>query len=436
MTNKDYKDLQSLMMQNQIALIYYVLKRITDENHALSSVQIATHLSQMFPHYKEEKEEPFSIRTLSRKMKLLELLDQNGDEFVDCLNNIYASIFGGRIKTREADGIYNGTNTRSCGSQKRYYFETLLTSSDMDLVYGSLRSNRYLSDAEKKYLLSRLELLHPSFDKSISTLNKLRNMGIVDIKSLPKRPVFQKEHVFPGQDSRFLKNTQIIYEAIENDWQIEMIYGMYDVSKEGFQIDFHARDTINSPSVLNPYALLWNEGEYYLIASCEPDETPYHYRVDRIMSVKIHCMKNENGILQEIKRRPKPKELVDYFEKDENDVVYFDAIRYANVHPKMAIHHVSRLTHCTFECTNRSLQVLVDNFGPKIKVIKSDIVHETYELDYKNRPQDFLLATIADVEYDNALRFAIMHCQYFTLISPKEMVEDLKNILMQAYDRL
>ena len=147
-------------------------------------------------------------------------------------------------------------------------------------------------------------------------------------------------------------------------------------------------------------------------------------------------MKNENGILQEIKRRPKPKELVDYFEKDENDVVYFDAIRYANVHPKMAIHHVSRLTHCTFECTNRSLQVLVDNFGPKIKVIKSDIVHETYELDYKNRPQDFLLATIADVEYDNALRFAIMHCQYFTLISPKEMVEDLKNILMQAYDRL
>lgn len=432
--NSEYIELHNLLKQYELVLIVYVLKQLTDVDHALSCAELANHLNLMLPS--PEDNDFFNSRTASRKVDLLDAILNSSDDYLNTLNHILCASFGGRIKYRQADGIYTKKNTRSNGSQRRYYFDPLLTEGDMTLIYGSLRSSRYLSESEKRYLMSRLNVLHPSYEKSEDILSGERGNGIYAIEKLPERPVSPrpKDLTIPGQDSTFLRNAQIIHSAIEKKVQLEIIYGIYDISEKNMSVNFHARN--DSVSILNPYALLWNDGEYYLVASCEPHSAPTHYRVDRIMQIRIH-KQLQDGEYKEVPRRPIPDSIREYFERDRaTGLSVFNGIKYANAHPGMAIHKSQRITQCTFECTNWSLQILVDNFGPNLQIEKSDRPHNENELDYNGNPQEFLLVTIPNVQYDNVKRFAINNCQYLTLTYPQTIVDEVRQILQEAVNKL
>ena len=101
----------------------------------------------------------------------------------------------------------------------------------------------------------------------------------------------------------------------------------------------------------------------------------------------------------------------------------------------MKIYQNKNLVDCCFECTTLSLQILIDNFGPDIKLAPSPIKHSDQELDYNGKPQTFLAATIKDIQYDNALRFCIEQSQYLTLLKPENLVADVKDTLHQIVNR-
>lgn len=432
-------DFHNLIKQYEIPLLVYALKRITDIDHAISCEKLSEYLNGLL--LTESGTDYFNGKTTSRKMKIIDDIASNGNDSLKVLNNVFQASFGGKIKAREADGIYKKTTAQGKGTQKRYYFEPLLTSSDMELIYGSLRSNRFLSEEEKDFLSSRLNVLTPCFGMTEAMKNQERNQGFYDINSLPDRPKTDpramRPNAIPGSNSTLLRNAHIIYEAIENKTQIEVIYGIYDLSSETNKIEFHVRNKDAKGYILNPYGLIWNNGEYYLIASHEGhDSEPTHFRVDRIISVKVHTALDENYEMHATKRAEIPESLREFYQKGSNGKIYFDGIRYANTHPLMAIHKSTKLTSCTFECTNWSLQMLIDTFGPDIQIAKSNLAHEDSEVDYNGKPQEFLLATIANVQYDNAKRFAIQHCQYLTLVSPSKMVAEVKDTLEQAIAKL
>ncbi|MBR1671072.1 MAG: WYL domain-containing protein [Butyrivibrio sp.] len=434
---EDYSDLKNIFKQYETSLIVYVLKRVSDIDHALSCAEISGCLSLMMGGGSEDTDF-FNTRTTSRKMKLCDEIADSSDEYLKYLNSILLATYGGRIRYREADSIFLGKSNAGKGSQKRYYFEPLLSCSDMELIYGTLRSSRYLSDAEKLYLLERLSLIHPepSYPACVDASLSGSELSIPHLKDRPKYVRSKDAVPFPGRDSIFLRNVEIISSAIEKKIKIDVVYGIYDYSPDTSAPIFHERNRAGDPYVLNPYALIWNDGEYYMIASFDKYDGPTHFRVDRIISVKPHVEMQKDNTQKETKRKAIPLVLREFYEKDPEGHIFFDGIKYSNTYPGMAIHKHTHKTTCTFECTNWSLQMLVDNFGPNISLKPSERIHAPSEVDYNGRPQQFLLATIHNVEYDNAVRFAVERCEYLTLLSPKKMVMEVKEVLTKAANRL
>ncbi|MDD6627134.1 MAG: WYL domain-containing protein [Lachnospiraceae bacterium] len=438
-TKNGFDEFRNLIKHYDITLIAYVLKRLTDVEHALSCAEINEHLNILFPS-SSNSGFFFDARTTKRKLDIIDALD-NSQDFFASLNQVFVTTYGGVIKHREADGLYKKSYPHKQGTQKRYYFEPLLESSDVELIYGSLNSSRYLSDAEKEYLLARLKILHPTYNMREDKKDFERNCGIESIEKLPDRPnspcqTNSLSPLLPGVSSNLLKNVQIIHTAIEEEVQIEILYGIYDIAEETGKINFHVRNKNNKPYVLNPYALFWNDGEYYLIAQNQNYPYPTHYRVDRIIEVKFHKEISPDGYLENVKRRRIPDILRDYYERTKTGKVYFNGIRYANTHPGMTLYKGNKLITCTFECTNWSLQMLIDSFGSNISIQKSPLKHDSSEVDYNGNPQEFLLATVRKVQFDNAKRFAISNCQNLTVLGPDDLVKEVKDALQEALTKL
>lgn len=438
-TKNELDELRNLIKHYDITLIAYVLKRLTDVDHALSCSEINEHLNILFPT-SSNNVFFFDARTTKRKLDMIDALD-NSQDFLASLNQIFATTYGGVIKHREADGLYKKSYPHKQGTQKRYYFDPLLESSDVELIYGSLNSSRYLSDAEKEYLLARLKILHPTYNMREEKKDSERNCGIESIEKLPGIPTSPCQPnplspLLPGFSSNLLRNVQIIYTAIEEEVQIEILYGIYDISEKTGKVNFHVRNKNNEPYILDPYALFWNDGEYYLVAQNQNYENPTHYRVDRIIEVKFHKEINSEGYLVNVKRGRVPNILQEYYERNKTGKVFFNGIKYANTHPGMTIYKGNQQITCTFECTNWSLQMLVDNFGPNISIKKSPLKHDSSEVDYNGNPQEFLIATVRKVQFDNAKRFAISNCQYLTVIGPDDLVAAVREVLEEAVKKL
>lgn len=415
-------ELRKLLKQHESSLIIYLLKRLTSPENPISAPKLAGKLNELISRAdmdgSETYEEYFNDKTTQRKLD--KLIIQNQNSICHLLNHILTVSSGGLIKSALTSGQ----------GQNRYYFEPLLTASDLNLICGSLRSCRYLSERERQFLISKLRFMYPEPDCG-EEKDIWEGDGWISAEEAQFKRPSSSSSVFPGMNPAFLDNTKILSEAIEKKVQIELKYGIFDISESG-KVDFHARKS--TPYILNPFALLWNDGEYYLIANSDSKPTPWHFRVDRIIDVKIH---RDQKTYEEVKRGEIPESLKPFYERDEagKDLI-FNEIKYANTYPSMAIYESRNLTSCTFECTKWSLQILVDNFGPDLMIKESNLPHDPSEVDYVGRRKTFLLATVKQVQYENAMRFAINNCQYLTLVSPSDMVNEVYKVLMQSAQKL
>lgn len=76
-----------------------------------------------------------------------------------------------------------------------------------------------------------------------------------------------------------------LHAAISNDWQVKFRYFAYTLQKEKKYLkkgEFYTA---------SPYALLWNDGNYYLLAF--EGKKMKHFRVDRMDSIEISYEKRE-----------------------------------------------------------------------------------------------------------------------------------------------
>lgn len=416
---------RNILKQCELLLAIYVLKSATNEDFAMSVSEIAEQLDALLPD-----EDPdstfFPERTLRRKFDILSLLESSKNNVFDQIFQLFALVYGGKVVSREADGILTGKNTTGNGKQKRYYFDPVLSEGDMDMICGTIQSSRYLSYEEKNYLLSRLRILQPTFDQADTDIHLQKYRHILQVDALPPRPPKSRISALPVDTSVFLANVQAVHDAIENEYQIEVIYGIYDTDAAG-KVTFHARNP-EKPYILNPYAMMWNDGDYYMIATHGKYTNPCHFRLDRILSVRPHTELHPDGTKSEIHRNKIPPMLQPYFKKRKNHPPVFDAIAYANTYPEMKIYNDNHLISCTFECTPLSLQILIDYFGTDIKLKPSPLSHEDSDTMY-------FAAEVRNVQYDNALGFCIMFCDQLTLLSPSELINDVSTRLHNVLEK-
>lgn len=426
------KEYGKLIKDLDLLLLLYILKTTTNEEHVMSVSELAEQLDHLIPSYSGISY--FPDRTIRRRLEIFTNVESFPVDFIQKINQLLPFVFGGRIASRATDAIMYGTNTKSSGKQKRFYFESVLSSGDMDLIWGSIKSNRFLSDEEKEYLLKRLHILLPDYSYDRNQLSENAYRHILQMNALPEKPKAKKEKILPMDSSALLSHIGTIYEAIENEQQLQVIYGTYDVTPHSPKVHFRPRNP-EKPYVLNPYALLWNGGAYYLIATHGNYTNPVHFRVDRIISVKIHVIKNENGELEECKRKKIPAALKPFYTRDNNGKYYFDGIQYADTYPDMKLYEEERKIDVVFECTAGNLQIIIDHFGSELHLSASPIEHAKEEVDYNGKEQTFFSAKIKGVQYDNALRFAIAQSEYLTLLGPEDLLQDVAAKMQEIANR-
>ncbi|MCR5236393.1 MAG: WYL domain-containing protein [Lachnospiraceae bacterium] len=424
---------KSLIHSFDTLLIMAVLKLYTGEHRALSISEITRELNDTFANVTDNDTGLFAERTLYRKVDLLALASDGMNDMAEYIHRMLLLLTGGTVRYRSAAGIASGVNTTGKGSQRRYYFEPLLTNSDLDMISSSLMSSRYLSDHEKGYLLSRLKVLRSEYDES--DIEQI-NLSLFSHLTTEKKSS-STCYSLPSETSVMLSHIKNIYEAIQDEHRIEVIYGMYDIRERTGRLDFHPRNA-DKPYILNPYAMIWNDGEYYMIATHKDYDNPVHFRIDRIIDVKIHTVekkdKNGNVICIPEKRNRIPDTLTPFFHR-RGKLKVFDAIAYTNTYPDMKIYGRQDLVECCFECTTISIQILIDNFGSNIRLGETPISHSVDDVDINGRPKRYLTATVSGIQRENAIEFAVVHSDSLTLLAPSDIVNEVRRRLKEIYEK-
>ena len=425
-----------------LPLIMAVLKAYSDSENVMSVPEITQKLNAIFPSMIPD-DYSFSARNLYRKANLLDDLLNPRTKAYQTLGWIMTILTGGRVKTSQASGIVNGVNKNAKGTQNRYYFEPLLGGSDLDMICAGLTSNRFLSASEKDYLISRLSVLKSVYDQAdvgllMQVYNKLPAKVGTHANKTSKTPESNGHYKLPANSSAVLAHIQMLYEAIREEQQIEVTYGMYDMAEGTRQLDFHPRNP-DKPYVLNPYAMIWNDGEYYLIATHYGYANPVHFRIDRILEIRPHKkrQKDKDGNITETVYKRQAisfTHLAPFFEL-KNGVLEFNAIKYTNTYPAMKIYGKEDLVDCHFECTTITLQILVDHFGNTIKLKETPVTHPEEELDVNGNPKKYIMATVLGVQRENAIDFAVEHSNTLTLIDPPELVDEVRKRIKEIYEK-
>ncbi|MBQ7933747.1 MAG: WYL domain-containing protein [Lachnospiraceae bacterium] len=371
-------------------LIIFILKYCSDYEHPLNPPAVAERLANLTGTHHD-------IKTVTRCLEDLYTLtatDVVSAEICENLEKGYALTFGGYI----------------CVSEKKkngYYFEPHITPSDIHTLQGTIASNRYISAQDRDYLQGILEQTAPQ-------------TCITDSYFTEKLPDTTERHwakdVADG-DLLFQKHTDFmgvvgaLYRAITEKVQVAVTTGEYTLSRR------HKRKVVfkksEQPDILNPYALFWHMGEFYLLATKTNEERPLHLRIDRI--VRARKLSAPCDLI--------PKRLQPYFNEPNSQ---FLAGEYTSVHPLMTPSTEEDLVCCKLECRADTLSILVDAFGvEKLQIEISPISHKG-DLSNIHRPDSaYFTVKIDQVQYDNIREFCLRYRHLVTALQPTRLATDL-----------
>lgn len=210
-------------------MLQYLLEN-TDENHFAKTPDIIEYLENTYSVTVERK-------TIYTDIKLL----QDYGEAID-LEIVYdAREKGYKVMQRE--------------------FEL----DDLQLLIDSVQSSKFITQRKAKELTDKLKRQtsrhnRPTLDRRAYVANRIRNMN---------------DSAFYGLDN--------IHAAIAEGIKISFRYFNYNISKE--------KEYNKKSYAASPFALLWNEGNYYLLAY--EGGKMKHFRVDKMDNVKLMDEKRE-----------------------------------------------------------------------------------------------------------------------------------------------
>lgn len=210
---------------NQKLKILYLAKILTeetDENHPLT----ATELIEKLAHY-----------GISAERKSI-----YGD--IDGLNE-----FGLDIQRRGgAEGGY-------------YVASRLFELPEVKILVDSVQASRFLTTKKSRQLMDKLR----------SLCSRHEAVGLEHQLFIPGRHKSANETIFYTIDR--------LHTAIAEDKQVTFEYLKYTVGAKKAYLR-------NDPYTVSPYALIWNDENYYLVAYDSKDESTKHFRVDKMEQLR------------------------------------------------------------------------------------------------------------------------------------------------------
>lgn len=197
---------------------------------------------------------------------------------------------------------------------------------ELKLLVDSVQSSKFITDKKSDQLIKKLESLVSKYEGS-----QLHRQVIISgrVKNM-------NESIYYNVDK--------IHAAIGDDRRIRFRYSDWNLKKE-MEPRYGGRWY-----QLSPWALMWDDERYYLVAYDAKHETIIHYRVDKMTNIEILEEKREGQ---------------DAFRK-------FNIAHYTNTLFGM---YAGDETKVTLEAENRLVSVLIDRFGKDIIIAPVDGEH-------------------------------------------------------------
>lgn len=227
-------------------LVAQVLLKRTDNEHAIKTSDIISYLEEY-----GISAEAHSVQRDIRMLNELFEIDTDPEIYVDERERL--NYF---IEYDKSQHGYKITN-------RPYNFN------ELRLLAECIHSAKFISEKQSKDLLQT----------------------VYSLCSKPQEEEIKKKVYLVGRakgktrNDKVMRSIQKINEAIKADCQIEFQYMKYTIQDRATQVSKRN----GAAYQYSPYALLINEGNYYMIAADLRGKKLYHFRVDRMKSVKLVC---------------------------------------------------------------------------------------------------------------------------------------------------
>lgn len=171
-------------------------------------------------------------------------------------------------------------------------FETLNDYTDIEIIKEQCGKQYYYHVGAKRFELAELKLLVDSVQsskfiterKSSDLIKKITGLGSVHEANQLKRQVHVQGRIKTMNESIYY-NVDEIHTAIAQNHSIIFQYMNWDVRGKMVPRTYPNGET--KLYEISPWALSWDDENYYLIAFDHSSNTIKHYRVDKISGIRI-----------------------------------------------------------------------------------------------------------------------------------------------------
>lgn len=319
-------------------------------------------------------------RGKNQKMKLYHLRDimlkKTDSEHEITLSEIKDELEK-RDVTAERKSLYNDIadlkdlGVEIVGTQKNnsYYYKVVKRDfelAELKLLVDAIQSSKFITEKQSRELIKKIEGFASEYEAS-----KLQ------------RQVYVQGRVKTKNESTY-KSVDAIHTAIENNKQIRFKYLQWNIKKE--MEERHNGEWY----VISPWALTWDDENYYLVAYDSKAEKIKHFRVDKMDKIQIQKELREGK--QQFNR--------------------FDLAAYAKKNFGM---YGGRDESVTVRVTNDKVGIFLDRFGKDISIFKADENH--VEIRFKAAISGQFFGWIFGLGDD------------VTIIGPKSVVDEAKGMI-------
>ena len=273
---------------HKLALLYMMRELLltTDEEHSLN----ATDLIRVLEKYNCEADR----RTIYSNIEVLQAFG------IDV------------IKKENGQGYYIGSRD----------FEL----PELKLLVDAVQSSKFITQKKSRELIGKL--------MQLTNEQKARQLN---------RSVFIRNRMKTGNEMVYY-NVDTLHEAMNNDRQIEFKYGEWTTGKK------LAERKGGSRYVVSPWALTWDDENYYLIAFDEAAGIIKHYRVDKMLHISLTDQERAGQeAFRDFDLAAFSRKTFGMFGGRDEDVV--------------------------LRCTNNLVGVIIDRFGREVAVVPEDGEH-------------------------------------------------------------
>lgn len=314
-----------------ILYILNVLRKYSDEEHKMYATEIAEKIKEIY-------NVDIDPRTVRRNINLLKYK------------------FDYDISTREenGEGYYISRNP-----------ETDFEKGEIRAIIDTFNYSSYISKNISKRIIKKCQNLQ----------------NVYENKQLKNYKIYSKDS--KTENMEVVKNIEDLTEAISDMCKVQIDYYKYTIDKK---LEFKKV----SSSKITPYALIYDQQLYYVIAVKEGEENFYRYRLDRIKNI----------------RKLDEKRTIT---KTENDIE-----KYA----KSTIESIAGETEeIEAVCANDLLNPVIDRFGKNITIIKQD---------------ENFFKLILDTNKEGFVFWALKNVREVEIIKPIALRNEMKEIIESA----